>query len=323
MQKRTLLVAGLGLILLLSSTGYYLSKARAQGKSQQSHPGRQADGTFIGPDGTVYVSQKAFVESGRRCGFRANGDNERGAEPAKGNKPPGGGGGGALPPGSVDIAVYVHVITTTTGQGSVSTAMINNQIAVLNQSYSGATGGIDSPFRFHLVSADTTANNTWFNAGPGSTAEAAMKNALRQGSADDLNIYTNNGAGLLGWATFPSDYTRSPRNDGVVIYYQSLPGTAFVPYNLGDTATHEVGHWLGLFHTFQGGCSKTNDGVDDTPAERTEAFECPAGRDTCNAAGLDPIENFMDYTDDDCMFKFTDGQSERMGTMWTRYRDGK
>jgi hypothetical protein len=216
------------------------------------------------------------------------------------------------------IPVWYHVIRSSSGQGNVSDQTLSAQLTVLNNAY--ASSGVS----FYLAGTTRTANDTWYTAGHGSTAEKEMKNALRVGGAGTLNFYTNNmGGGLLGWATFPSSYNSSPKMDGVVVLYSSLPGGTAAPYNEGDTGTHEVGHWMGLYHTFQGGCSRTGDGVSDTPAERSPAYGCPVGRDSCAGKkypGLDPITNFMDYTDDDCMDRFSSGQASRMEGMFATYR---
>ena len=222
-----------------------------------------------------------------------------------------------------EIPVYWHVINKGTGiaNGDIPDSQIDAQIAVLNQAFARAG------YSFALAGVNRTTNAAWYTATNGTTAERDMKNALRQGSADDLNIYSNNmGGGLLGWATFPSSYASSPKAAGVVVLFSSVPGGATVPYNEGDTATHEVGHWLGLYHTFQGGCSNSGDLVSDTAAERSPAYGCPVGRDSCAGkkfSGLDPIRNFMDYTDDACMNLFTSGQVTRIDAQWTTYRNGK
>jgi len=288
--------------------------------------------------GTLWDDQKQFVDSGNRCGNELTADEfsfeqemlasnvvyqdalYQASAGHLGKKRPGGGGGTTPPPiEGGTIPVYFHVIYAD-GVGNVSDDMIADQITVLNDAYAG-TG-----WTFALIATDRTNNPTWYNTCDAGGSEGAMKSALRQGSADDLNIYScNPGQGLLGWATFPNSYQPGSKTDGVVVLDESLPGGTAAPYNLGDTATHEVGHWMGLYHTFQGGCA-SGDQVSDTPAEQSAAFGCPAGRNTCAGVkypGNDPITNFMDYTDDECMFEFTAGQDDRMDAAWTTYRAGK
>jgi len=277
--------------------------------------------------GRQWANQKAFIDSGARCSTRhvtefeqqlmelthVSWKSSRAAE-----------GRAALerPAGSVAVPVWFHVINKGSGlsNGDIPESQITAQMTVLNEAY--AANG--SPFFFTLAGVTRTTNATWYTMQPGTTAERQAKTALRHGGAGTLNLYSANpGGGLLGWATFPSSYASSPSQDGVVVLFSSVPGGSAAPYNLGDTATHEVGHWLGLYHTFQSGCSKVNDQVSDTPAERSAAFGCPVGRNTCTASrypGNDPITNFMDYTDDSCMNTFSGGQTARMDTLHQQYR---
>ena len=218
------------------------------------------------------------------------------------------------------IDVHFHVINRGAGlsDGNVPQSQVEAQVAVLNSAYR-STG-----WSFRLVSTDRTTNAAWFNMGFGTSAESSAKRALRKGTAATLNLYTAMlSDDLLGWATFPSDYRSYPTDDGVVLLYTTLPGGTASRYNQGDTATHEVGHWMGLYHTFQGGCGRSGDTVSDTPAEKTPAYDCVLSRNTCASPGYDPVTNFMDYTPDACMDRFSVGQDARMDAQFTAYRYGK
>lgn len=228
--------------------------------------------------------------------------------------------------GSITVPTVVHVIAKgpTAADGQLTDAQVASQIRVLNEGFAGKGGkeAAATPFQFVLTGTTRTTNASWYEMLPGSTAEREAKTALRQGGKQTLNVYLSGlGAGLLGYAYFPQQGGSSkPWQDGVVVLNDSIPGGSATNYDQGDTLPHEVGHWLGLYHTFQNGCSASNDRVSDTPAEATPTFGCPVGKDTCSAPGLDPTENFMDYSYDACMYAFTRGQAARMDAIWKAYR---
>ncbi|WP_460662448.1 zinc metalloprotease [Kribbella swartbergensis] len=234
--------------------------------------------------------------------------------------------GKAGPGFKVTVPVYFHVVTDGS-IGAVTTAQINAQIAVLNNTFAGGEGGDQSGFSFRLAGVTRTDNAAWFYANPGGTNEHSMKRALHTGGPGALNYYSTTAGAYLGWAYLPDIVTKPGQAylDGVVVDWESMPGTSTTyegRYDQGETGTHEVGHWLNLEHTFYGGCSAHGDYVDDTPAQKTPTNGCPEGKDTCKAPGLDPIHNYMDYSYDSCYTEFTPGQSQRMADAWLHYRAG-
>ncbi|KAF7345959.1 Extracellular metalloprotease 1 [Mycena venus] len=227
-----------------------------------------------------------------------------------------------LEPLVATLKIFFHVVSkdSTLAGGNVPDSQLTAQVTAMNKAYAG-TG-----ITWVLGGTTRTVNAAWFNtAGPDTSVQTAMKTALRTGGVADLNVYTvgfvsGAGAGLLGYSTFPSSYSGAPKDDGVVMLYSSVPGGTTANFNLGGTLIHEAGHWVGLYHTFQGGCSGTGDMVSDTPAEASPASGCPTGRDTCSSTGVDPIHNYMDYTVDSCYTEFTAGQITRLKGQMSTYR---
>ncbi|KAF3925826.1 Ulilysin [Dactylellina cionopaga] len=231
---------------------------------------------------------------------------------------------------SLVIDTYFHIISSdnTEANGNLPDDKVQAQLDALNRDYKGA--GIS----FNLKETTRTVNKDWatFSVDNDSNdVEYTMKKALRKGSYAALNVYYRPlGDGLLGICVFPEHVTAGDRTfilDGCQVLSGSVPNGGVANYEDGKTATHEIGHWLGLFHTFQGGCATGadgGDGVSDTPAQKSPTNGCPnPNPDTCTGAsfpGVDPIHNFMDYSYDVCMNEFTAGQTKRIFDFWDEYR---
>jgi Pregnancy-associated plasma protein-A len=223
----------------------------------------------------------------------------------------------------VTVPVHVHVITRDDGSGAPARGRLREQLAVLNSAYAGKTSGATAAtiFRFKIKSIDYTANTDWYDWSlGGDTDDVEAKTALHRGGPGELNLYIAGLEDTLGYATFP--YDNAGALDGVVIYSETLPGGGQDLYNLGDRLVHEVGHWLGLFHTFENGCLRPGDGVLDTPYQHDgdNIISCNESEDSCPAPGRDPVHNFMSYGDDLCMDRFSRGQSVRMLLAWFVFR---
>ena len=229
----------------------------------------------------------------------------------------------------VVIQTYVHVITDDTGKiGNVNGTTIRSQIRLMNSDFSGRSSATAAKtrFTFKLLRITRTRNTTWHNLGPrGGSLE--FMHALRVGGVNALNVYIADaqdvdGNKALGWAYYPTENTArgSTLYDGIVVSYYTLPGMGSTIF--GKTAPHEVGHWLGLYHTVDpdGACNGDYDEVDDTPAQKGSGG-CIIGSDSCpDQPGLDSVSNFMSFSNHCCRTDFTPGQAARMSATWNAYR---
>ena len=244
---------------------------------------------------------------------------------------------------TVTIPVVVHVVYGTAAE-NISDAQIASQIATLNEDFhklNADAGSVPAAFaglaadpgiQFVLARRDpagaaTTGIDRKAQAAPAGgwgTADKIKKTASGGVAAWDASKYLNFwvgtiGGGILGYAQFPGGVAST---DGVVISptYFGRTGSVTAPYNLGRTASHEVGHWLNLNHIWgdDGGACTGTDNVADTPNQGAENYGKPAfPHVSCsNGPSGDMFMNYMDYVDDNAMFMFSTGQSARMNALF-------
>jgi hypothetical protein len=226
--------------------------------------------------------------------------------------------------GMIEIPVVVNVVYKTAAQ-NISAAQIQSQIDVLNKDFAATNSDISSvPTTFQAVKAGDvgvrfvldqvirkSTTKTSFTTNDG-VKKASGGGVAPTSPTTKLNLWCCNlSNGVLGYAQFPGGASAT---DGVVILYSAFGvTTAGAPYNKGRTATHEVGHWLNLRHIW-GDANCGNDFVSDTPLHNGANFGCPAANthSTCTGAPVMMTMNYMDYTDDLCMYMFSAGQKARM-----------
>ncbi|KAF2754152.1 extracellular metalloprotease [Pseudovirgaria hyperparasitica] len=214
----------------------------------------------------------------------------------------------------INIPVYVHIVSSgeSVKDGNIADDVVTKQIEVINENY-----GVHN-ITFTLKNVSRTVNEEWATQ----DTNGPMQEALHQGDYATLNLYIVSDRRYLGICQFPEEPTEDViAHDGCVIVASSVPG-GVAPFDQGKTATHEIGHWFGLFHTFQDqSCSSGGDGISDTPQQLGPTSGCPTNADSCpDQPGLDAVNNYMDYSDDSCYEEFTPEQEQRMYNMYQQYR---
>jgi len=228
-----------------------------------------------------------------------------------------------------EIPVVFHVISNSNGKGNIGAARIHDQIDVINEDFralAGTPGGLGNDVRvqFYLARVDPNgnatngiervSNDTWFQDSGQYWASLAWDTDRY------MNVYTNQpGGGTFGYVPdIPQGGLVGSKRDRIVLLFSVVGRNAPAgpPYDQGRTLTHEIGHYLGLDHTFYRGCGAAGacytdgDNICDTNPEAVEAYGCPVSKSSCGSS--DPIRNYMNYSDDICLQEFTPEQSNRM-----------
>ncbi|MEM9293791.1 MAG: zinc metalloprotease [Acidobacteriota bacterium] len=335
-------------LVMLAALMLLALPAVAQHTHQHQHEHQHDAADSVQPyivNGQVFDSLEAYVQSdyfrdhGMRC--QAPQPSQQLVDPVFGSDPSDCSAGSTNPDAVYDpgltyqVPVVVHILRASNGTtGEVPDDRIYSQIDILNEDFQAIAGSNGAPGTYtgvHFVLADEDAggafsdgitrsdNTTWYNDG------GSYWNTLSWDTNRYMNLYVNQASGALGYVPgFPQNGIAGTAADRVVVLTETFGRNApLSPFNLGRTGTHEVGHYFGLYHTFQSGCgtaacNATGDLICDTNAESNPYFGCAAPSNSCGS--VDPIDNYMDYSDDACMNKFTEEQMRRMRCTMQNYR---
>lgn len=240
-------------------------------------------------------------------------------------------------PNNITVDVNFHIASTEEDENLITDEIVDAQWKVLHESFAkynvnlvlNSTERVVDNLTGHSFLIYEGTDKGWVYH---EEEEKEYFKSTRKGGYDAMNLYffSKYSPGATGYCNWPTIIAEGDNDtfglDSCQLSAMTMPGITveqggFEEWNLGHLAVHEAGHWFGLNHTFAGGCSAPGDFVADTPAQRTEIYGCPIGSDSCpDSLGVDPIHNFMGYTDDNCTNQFTPDQQDRLFETFFSYR---